>query len=104
MAVFGSPRSAIRAAVTLQQRFVEETIADPSLPLTVGIGLDAGEAVAVEGGPGRLVPDLALSIPSSTDGGRSYIFEVRQASRTRTVRSSRPRTSAEPSNVVSVST
>jgi YVTN family beta-propeller protein len=48
--VFGSPRSAIRGAVALQQRFVEETIADPSLPLTVGIGLDAGEAVAVEGG------------------------------------------------------
>ena len=50
MAVFGSPRSAIRAAVALQQRFVEESTADPSLPLTVGIGLDAGEAVAVEGG------------------------------------------------------
>ena len=48
--VFASPRSAIRGAVALQQRFVEETIADPSLPLTVGIGLDAGEAVAVEGG------------------------------------------------------
>jgi class 3 adenylate cyclase len=48
--VFGSPRSAIRGAVALQQRFVEETIADPSLPLTVGIGLDAGEAVPVEGG------------------------------------------------------
>ena len=50
LVVFGSPRSAIRAAVALQQRFVEETIADPSLPLTVGIGLDAGEAVPVEGG------------------------------------------------------
>ena len=50
LVVFGSPRSAIRGAVALQQRFVEETIADPSLPLTVGIGLDAGEAVAVEGG------------------------------------------------------
>ena len=50
MAVFGSPRSAIRAAVALQHRFVEEATADPSLPLTVGIGLDAGEAVAVEGG------------------------------------------------------
>ena len=50
MVVFGSPRSAIRAAVALQRRFVEETIADPSLPLTVGIGLDAGEAVPVEGG------------------------------------------------------
>ena len=48
--MFGSPRSAIRAAVALQQRFVEETIADPSLPLTVGIGLDAGEAVPVDGG------------------------------------------------------
>lgn len=48
--VFGSPRSAIRGAAALQRRFVEETIADPSLPLTVGIGLDAGEAVPVEGG------------------------------------------------------
>jgi ABC-type transport system substrate-binding protein/class 3 adenylate cyclase len=50
LAVFGSPRQAIRAAVDLQQRFADETIADPSLPLTVGIGLDAGEAVPVEGG------------------------------------------------------
>jgi len=50
LVVFGSPRSAIRGAVALQHRFVEETLADPSLPLTVGIGLDAGEAVAVEGG------------------------------------------------------
>ncbi len=50
LVVFGSPRSAIRGAVALQQRFVEQTIAVPSLPLTVGIGLDAGEAVAVEGG------------------------------------------------------
>jgi YVTN family beta-propeller protein len=50
LAVFGSPRSAIRAAVALQQGFVDETIADPSLPLTVGIGLDAGEAIPVEGG------------------------------------------------------
>ena len=50
MCVFGSPRQAIRAAADLQERFVEETIADPELPLTVGIGLDAGEAVEVEGG------------------------------------------------------
>jgi YVTN family beta-propeller protein len=50
LCVFGSPRSAIRAAVALQKRFVDETVSDPSLPLTVGIGLDAGEAVPVEGG------------------------------------------------------
>ena len=50
LSVFESPRFAIRAAVALQQRFVEETRDDPSLPLTVGIGIDAGEAVEVEDG------------------------------------------------------
>jgi WD40 repeat protein/class 3 adenylate cyclase len=50
LAVFDSPRQAIRAAVELQRRFVDETVADPTLPLAVGIGLDAGEAVAVQGG------------------------------------------------------
>ena len=48
--MFSSTREAIRAAVELQERFVEETLEPPALPLTVGIGLDAGEAVAVQGG------------------------------------------------------
>ncbi|MEA2459925.1 MAG: hypothetical protein QOH90_102 [Actinomycetota bacterium] len=50
LAVFESPRQAIRASTLLQRRFVEETEADPTIPLPVGIGLDAGEAVALEGG------------------------------------------------------
>ena len=50
LAVFDSARQAIRAAVELQRRFVDATVAEPTLPLAVGIGLDAGEAVAVEGG------------------------------------------------------
>jgi len=50
LAVFDSPRQAIRASVELQRRFVDETIAQPAIPLAVGIGLDAGEAVPVEGG------------------------------------------------------
>jgi class 3 adenylate cyclase/ABC-type transport system substrate-binding protein len=50
LAVFTSARQAIRAAVELQGRFVDETVADPSLPLRVGIGIDAGEAVPIEGG------------------------------------------------------
>jgi peptide/nickel transport system substrate-binding protein len=50
LCVFSSAREAIRAAVDLQQRFVDETLEEPELPLTVGIGLDAGEAVAVQGG------------------------------------------------------
>jgi WD40 repeat protein/class 3 adenylate cyclase len=50
LAVFDSARQAIRASVELQRRFVEATVTDPSLPLAVGIGLDAGEAVPVDGG------------------------------------------------------
>ena len=50
LAVFGSPRQAIRAAVDLQVGLLEATRATPDLPLPVGIGLDAGEAVPVEGG------------------------------------------------------
>ena len=50
LAVFSSARQAIGAGTRLQARLVEETVVDPSLPLAVGVGLDAGEAVAVEGG------------------------------------------------------
>lgn len=50
LAVFVSARQAVRASVDLQERFVDETVADPDLPMPVGIGLDAGEAVPVEGG------------------------------------------------------
>jgi class 3 adenylate cyclase len=49
VAVFGSARQALRAAVELQQRFAAEYAHDPSLPLLVGIGLDTGEAVQVGG-------------------------------------------------------
>ncbi len=48
---FSSPgRDALRAAAELQAAFVAETRLDPSLPLAVGIGLDAGEAVEVGDG------------------------------------------------------
>ena len=50
LAVFSSARQAVAAAVDLQERLVEETIDDPELPMPVGIGLDAGEGVPVEGG------------------------------------------------------
>ena len=50
LAVFSSARQAVLAAVDLQERMVEETLDDPELPLPVGIGLDAGEAVPVESG------------------------------------------------------
>src|SRR3954454_8706836 len=50
LCVFVSPRQAVRAAVDLQRRYVDETRWDPELPLPVGIGIDVGEAIPVEGG------------------------------------------------------
>lgn len=50
LAVFGSARLGLRAAMEMQTRFAEATVADPTLPLFVGIGLDVGEAVPVEDG------------------------------------------------------
>jgi non-specific serine/threonine protein kinase len=47
---FVSARGALRAAVTLQERLAAETDRDPDFPLPAGVGLDAGEAVPVEGG------------------------------------------------------
>ncbi len=50
LAVFASARRAIGAAMELQSAFAEESATDPSYPLPVGIGLDAGEAIPVGAG------------------------------------------------------
>jgi adenylate cyclase len=50
LCAFESTRQALRAAVELQDAFADETVAEPNLPLTVGMGLDAGEAVPVGDG------------------------------------------------------
>jgi DNA-binding NarL/FixJ family response regulator/class 3 adenylate cyclase len=50
LAAFDSARAAIGAAVALQRRFAEATFSDESLPLPIGIGLDAGEAVPIADG------------------------------------------------------
>ena len=51
LAAFDSPRRAIKAAINLQAGFESETFAEPGgVPLPVGIGLDVGEAVAVQNG------------------------------------------------------
>src|SRR3954451_313859 len=70
LVVFGSPRQAIRAAVELQARFVEETLADPTLPLGVGIGIDSGEAVPVRGGYRGAALNLAARLCSKAAAGQ----------------------------------
>ena len=47
LAVFADEGQAVRAAIELQATLAEEMAADSSLPLTVGVGIDAGEAVPV---------------------------------------------------------
>jgi branched-chain amino acid transport system substrate-binding protein len=50
LCVFPSARQAIRAAIELQRRLRERAGGEPVIPLGVGMGLDAGEAVPTEGG------------------------------------------------------
>lgn len=69
LSVFDSARQALRAAVELQSVFQEETRADPSLPLMVGIGLDAGEAVAVGDGYRGAALNVAARLCSLAGGG-----------------------------------
>lgn len=64
LSVFGSSRDAIEAAVSLQDRFVAEAIRDADMPLLVGIGLDVGEAVPVEGGYRGAALNLAARLCS----------------------------------------
>ena len=69
LCVFASTREAIRAGVDLQQRFVEETLEQPELPMTVGIGLDAGEAVPVAGGYRGAALNLAARLCGQARAG-----------------------------------
>ncbi len=73
LAVFDSARQALRAASELQEQFVAETVADPSLPLAVGIGLDAGEAVPVDGGYRGGALNLAARLCSIAGPGEVLI-------------------------------
>ncbi len=50
LAVFTSPRQALRAALDAQARYDDYSREHPDDQLNVGIGIDAGEAVPVEGG------------------------------------------------------
>ena len=69
LAVFVSAREALRAAVGLQLVLADEVELDPSLPLRVGIGIDAGEAVPVDGGYRGGALNLAARLCSQARAG-----------------------------------
>ena len=75
-AAFSSPRQALQAAVALQQRFADELRANPGLPLLVGIGLDAGESVAVEDGYRGGALNLAARLCSFAKAGEVLVSDT----------------------------
>jgi ABC-type transport system substrate-binding protein/class 3 adenylate cyclase len=75
LCVFDSPRGALRAAIAAQRRFAAETRADPNIPLRVGIGIDAGEVVPVEGGYRGGALNLAARLCGQAQAGEVLISE-----------------------------
>jgi WD40 repeat protein/class 3 adenylate cyclase len=75
LAVFGSVRASLRCAAELQAVFADETSIEPELPLTVGIGIDVGEAVPVEGGYRGGALNLAARLCSLAKAGESLASE-----------------------------
>jgi branched-chain amino acid transport system substrate-binding protein len=76
LCVFASARSAVRGAVELQRRARERVDGGPALPLAVGIGLDAGEAVPTEGGYRGRALNVAARLCSLAKGGEILASET----------------------------
>lgn len=73
---FASARNALRAAAHVQWQFALATAEDPRLPMPVGIGLDAGEAVPVEGGFRGTALNLAARLCSLAGPGEIFASEA----------------------------
>jgi len=75
LVVFTSTRNALRAAVVLQGRFRQEVASHPDLPLRVGMGIDAGEAIPVKGGYRGGALNLAARLCSIAAPGEVFASE-----------------------------
>ena len=76
LAVFSSARGALRAAVELQVRLRTPTESGPPLALGVGIGLDSGEAVPIEGGYRGGALNLAARLCAIAEPGQILASET----------------------------
>ncbi|MDP8956979.1 MAG: hypothetical protein M3N24_08485, partial [Actinomycetota bacterium] len=73
LAVFESTAQAVRAALEFQATCMEETAEDPSLPLTVGIGIDVGDAIPVEDGFRGVALNTAARLCSQAVAGQVLV-------------------------------
>lgn len=76
LCVFRSARHALRAAIELQTRFRERVNGQPTFPLGIGIGLDSGEAVPIEGGYRGGALNLAARLCSIAAPGQILATET----------------------------
>jgi branched-chain amino acid transport system substrate-binding protein len=76
LAVFGSARQALRGAVELQRRFREQDDGRPVFPLGIGIGLDAGEAVPIQGGYRGAALNVASRLCALAEPGQILATET----------------------------
>ena len=75
LCVFPSARQAMRAAIELQRRYRDRAGDEPAIPLGVGMGLDAGEAVPTEGGFRGGALNLAARLCSLAQPGQILASE-----------------------------
>jgi class 3 adenylate cyclase len=76
LACFSSVRQALQAAVEMQEHFIQASKADVKMPLNVGIGLDAGEAVPTQDGYRGASLNLAARLCSLAGAGEVLVSEV----------------------------
>jgi WD40 repeat protein/class 3 adenylate cyclase len=73
LAVFGPPEQAVRAAIEFQQACLESTAEDPELALPIGVGIDSGEAIAVEDGYRGKSLNLAARLCAKAQAGQVLV-------------------------------
>jgi class 3 adenylate cyclase len=76
LCVFSSARDALRAAVELQMQLRRQVHGEPNLPLGVGIGLDAGEAVPMGDGYRGRALNVAARLCSLAHAGEILATET----------------------------
>jgi branched-chain amino acid transport system substrate-binding protein len=76
LCVFDSARQALRGAVGLQAAFRRRTDDGPVFPLAIGVGLDAGEAVPIEGGYRGGALNTAARLCGLATGGQILATET----------------------------
>ena len=73
---FASARQALRAAIAAQGRCAQHSSLDPAMPIRIGIGIDAGEAIPMLGGFRGKALNLAARLCSLAGVGEILISEV----------------------------